>query len=137
MATLLTMVTFVSAPPHAACVEARACAMAPNIVYVDTHTLADAALRTRNHELGHIFDYNYMDDGARNRFRTIMRESRTWRSVTAESPHERFAEAFTLCVRSVRFPRSNGGAYGYAPTVRQHRAICGMIQRQFSKARSK
>lgn len=133
LATLVAMTTFTPVSPAPICELKGACAVAPTTVYVTTDGRFGSALDTiRRHELGHIFDYNFMDDEARNRFRSIMRDPRPWRSPP-NSPHEQFAEAFETCVRSVRYPRSAGSAYDYVPTTRQHGAVCGMIQRQYAK----
>lgn len=88
------------------------------------------------HELGHHFDYEHMTNGARLRFRRIIGERRAWRSPP-NSPHERFAEAWSRCARSDRWlfgyePRygeSPEYAYRYRPTLEQHRQVCALIRR--------
>jgi hypothetical protein len=91
------------------------------------------------HELGHRFDYTQLSDRNRVRFRELagIRPTRPWRGVP-NAPAERFAEAYGLCSLGVepRLPLtpttlSNeiNGAYGYSPTVRQHRRICRWLGR--------
>jgi hypothetical protein len=91
------------------------------------------------HELGHRFDYTRLTDANRARFRELahIRPKRPWRGVP-NAPAERFAEAYGLCSlgREPRLPLtptrvSNriNGAYGYSPTVRQHRRICHWLRR--------
>jgi len=78
------------------------------------------------HELGHRFDYR-MPDWARNGFRKIMRERRAWRSAP-NSPHERFADAYSICARSPkRLPASYSSGFGYDPSNSQHRRVCRLI----------
>jgi hypothetical protein len=124
------MVVFATVPPGAGCDVSQACAVAPRTVYVSSFWDQPGWISQRaevlDHELGHVFDYTRMSDGARNRFRSIMGITRPWRS-DPNSPHEQFAEAFSLCVRSARFPPRAGGGYDYTPTTSQHRSVCRMI----------
>ena len=105
-------------------------------IYLDTR---DGDVRaTFFHEFGHRFDYTRLTDGNRVRFRELagIRPTRPWRGV-ANAPAERFAEAYGMCALGAepRFPLtpttlSNqiNGAYGYSPTVRQHRRICRWLR---------
>lgn len=91
--------------------------------------------RTLAHERGHHFDYRYMDDGERNRFRTLTGDPRPWRSPP-NSPHERFAEAYSFCVTDGTVSGADqllggllNGGFDYRPTLRVHRRICRMLSR--------
>lgn len=80
------------------------------------------------HELGHRADYA-QDDMARDTFRRLLRDSRPWRAIGGNSPHEQYAEAWSLCAGSswrVWEGRVHGD-YAYEPTVRVHRRVCEMI----------
>jgi hypothetical protein len=80
------------------------------------------------HELGHRFDYR-MPDWARRAFLRLTRDPRPWRSPGG-SPHERFADAYSVCARSPRrVPRRFLSSFGYAPSRWQHRAVCRLISR--------
>lgn len=114
------------------------CAVPPNQIYVPTVWWSDTAggevpfapadiLNMRNHELGHVVDYNFLTDPDRGMFKALMRDRRVGWRLAANSPHERFAEAFRLCATSVRYVSrymADGGGYGYRPTLYQHRKVC-------------
>jgi hypothetical protein len=105
-------------------------------IYIDTREGGVRA--TFFHELGHRFDYTRLTDTRRLRFRSLagIRATRPWRGV-ANAPAEQFAEAYGMCGLD-REPRSPltptqlsnwiNGAYGYSPTVRQHRRICRWLR---------
>lgn len=83
------------------------------------------------HELGHQFDY-HMSDQARTEFLLLTRDVRPWRFDGPNSPHERFAEAYSFCARytAVR-PRMPGDfAYGWMPHPRRHKLACRLIRRE-------
>lgn len=89
------------------------------------------ARSTLLHELGHQVDYFEMTDPARARFRRLIRDPRPWRSTGGNSPHEKFAEAYSLCAwlqPHVSLHDAMGG-YGYATTRAAHRKICDLIRR--------
>jgi hypothetical protein len=88
---------------------------------------------SREHELGHIFDAEYMDAGERQRFETLVGLSGPWIQGTGmegtKSPAEWFADAYAAC-RLHLTPGSNWTlAYGYDPSKREHRAVCGFMAR--------
>src|SRR3954470_19693913 len=83
------------------------------------------------HEVGHAFDATAMTDADRAAFQAIFRDTRPWRSPP-NSPHERFAEAYSLCARHASIARTYGAAYGYRATPSQHRRVCALIRRAAS-----
>src|SRR3954467_11552024 len=87
------------------------------------------------HELGHAFDAQRMTPADRVAFEAIFRDRRVWRSPP-NSPHERFAEAYSLCARHPRIRRAYTAAYGYRVTPHRHRRVCALIQRAGSAATS-
>src|SRR3954452_7394432 len=80
------------------------------------------------HEVGHAFDATEMTDPDRAAFQAIFRDTRPWRAPP-NSPHERFAEAYSLCARHPAVRRTYAGAYGYRVTPAQQRRVCGLIRR--------
>jgi hypothetical protein len=80
------------------------------------------------HELGHQVDYA-MPQRTRERFLHVMGYTWPWRS-SANSNHERFAEAYSRCAvggkAARRLPR---GGYDYIPTKRQQRAVCRLLRK--------
>src|SRR3954467_4806022 len=80
------------------------------------------------HEVGHAFDATEMTDADRAAFQAVFRDTRAWRSPP-NSPHERFAEAYSLCARHPAIRRAYTGAYGYRVTPAQQRRVCGLIRR--------
>jgi hypothetical protein len=87
------------------------------------------------HELGHAFDAQRMTPADRAAFEAIFADRRQWRAAP-NSPHERFAEAYSLCARHARIRRAYTGAYGYRVTPRRHRRVCALIDRAGSAATS-
>src|SRR3954466_6269256 len=83
------------------------------------------------HEVGHAFDATEMTDADRAAFQATFRDTRAWRSPP-NSPHERFAEAYSLCARHPAIRRAYTGAYGYRVTPAQQRRVCGLIRRSAS-----
>jgi hypothetical protein len=85
------------------------------------------------HELGHKYDHLVLTDSTRDNFRMLRGDPRPWRVEFGGSPHEQFAEAYSLCAwpkgekRIALDPRVNGG-YGYTPTRRRHELICDLIR---------
>jgi len=96
---------------------------APLAIYLGRYGQARGTLL---HELGHAFDAQ-MSERARARFNALFRDPRPWRSA-ANSPHERFAEAYRLCAMRPRIARRYVGAYGYTVTPARHRRVCGLIR---------
>lgn len=81
------------------------------------------------HELGHIFDSFELDDAARDQFRAITADTRPW-YTPPNSPHEQFAEAYSMCARWAERPRRiKMWMYRWKPTRREHRQACAVIQR--------
>ena len=87
------------------------------------------------HELGHAFDAQRMTPSDRVAFEAIFADGRAWRSPP-NSPHERFAEAYSLCARHPRIRRTYTAGYGYRATPGQHRRVCALIERVGSAATS-
>jgi hypothetical protein len=85
------------------------------------------------HELGHAFDTQRMTPADRATFEAIFRDHRAWRSPP-NSPHERFAEAYSLCARHTRLRKTYYAAYGYTTTPKRHRKVCSLIRRVGSAA---
>jgi hypothetical protein len=94
------------------------------------------------HELGHAFDETMVDTGERNRFATLLgKKTAAWSASytdpssrliqTPGSLSELFADAYANCfLGHVVAPDHVWEAgYGYYPTARAHRLICGMIKR--------
>src|SRR3954453_4830583 len=95
-----------------------------------------AAVRDRAvllHELGHAFDTQRMTPAYRAAFQGIVGDTRAWRSPP-NSPHERFAEAYSLCAHHARMARAYTAAYGYRVTPRQHARVCALIKRASAAA---
>src|SRR4051794_20322764 len=80
------------------------------------------------HELGHAFDTQRLTPAYRTGFESIFGDTRAWRSPP-NSPHERFAEAYSLCARHATIKRTYTAAYGYRATPRQHQRACALIRR--------
>jgi hypothetical protein len=85
------------------------------------------------HELGHAFDAQRLTPAFRAGFESIFGDSRAWRSPP-NSPHERFAEAYSLCARHATIAKTYGAAYGYRATPSQHRRVCALIKRAAAAA---
>jgi hypothetical protein len=80
------------------------------------------------HEVGHAFDATVMGDADRAAFSAIFGDRRAWRSPP-NSPHEQFAEAYTLCALKPKLKRTYTAAYAYRVTPKQHRQVCKVIRR--------
>lgn len=79
------------------------------------------------HEVGHHFDYE-MRDWARDRFRALIGDQRGWRAPP-NSPHEKFAEAYSWCARHTHIRRAaSRWIFDYRPTPRLHRRACRLIR---------
>ncbi len=83
--------------------------------------------RTFLHEVAHNFDYYNMDGPGRLAFERINRDTRPWRS-SPNSPHERFAEGYSLCARRTRIRHRRTLGYLYSVSPREHRRVCELIQ---------
>jgi hypothetical protein len=93
------------------------------------------------HEIGHFFDFEYMSERLRDRFKHILGLHRPWRRVrpppdvepgptTWGPPSEVFAQAYAECaVRGPRIRRRPRHAivYRYRPSPSQHRRVCALI----------
>ena len=97
----------------------------------------DPAAATRAqflHEVGHHFDYE-MAQWARDRFRALIGETREWRS-SPNSPHEKFAEAYSWCARHEKLRRApQAWIFDYRPSPRLHRQACRIIRAAGNQAR--
>jgi hypothetical protein len=85
------------------------------------------------HELGHAFDTQRLTPAYRAAFEGIFGDTRPWRTAP-NSPHERFAEAYSLCARHARIARTYTAAYGYRTTPGQHHRVCALIKRAAAAA---
>jgi hypothetical protein len=103
-----------------------------NTVYVNPTSMGEVRLQpvsgvvqlqNRNHELGHIIDYNFLTNADRGMFEAIVHIRRPWVDPP-NSPQEWFAEAVRLCGRSSRWLSRYTLNYGYQPTLYQHRKVC-------------
>jgi hypothetical protein len=125
LAKALAIAVITYAPcPHVA--DAWGCAFRPNLVYVSAVNASDQ-VQVRNHELGHVIDYELLTNSDRGMFEALMHDARPWRSPP-NSPHEQFAEAVRLCAISVRWLDRRDLAYGYLPTRFQHRKVCRWLE---------
>ena len=107
-------------------VESVGCTSPGKPIYMDPDWASRELLR---HELGHQFDYQVMDDTERDGFRALIGDPRPWRAEGGNSPHEQFAEAYSLCVvRRARVYHLRNGGYGYAPRWRTHKRVCALIK---------
>ena len=87
------------------------------------------------HELGHAFDTQRMTPADRASFEGMFGDRREWRTAP-NSPHERFAEAYSLCARHTKIRKTYTAAYGYQVTPRRHRRVCALIRRVGTMATS-
>lgn len=110
---------------------AGACSFPDGRVYLPAGTDQFA----RQHELGHIFDAQYLDAGERNRATRLLGfpAGTPWRNGTGlggfDSPHELFADAYAACRLGLDPMSEWETSYDYAPTRRELRAMCGFIRR--------
>jgi hypothetical protein len=86
------------------------------------------------HELGHLFDAQRLDDGERAKLeRLLALPGRPWRSGTGLegllSPSERFADAYAACRLRLDPDRNWMSAYDYEPSRRGFRKTCATIAR--------
>lgn len=91
---------------------------------------------SREHELGHAFDAQYLDAGERFALQHRMGlPDGPWirgTGMTADgysSPSEWMADAYAACRLGLIPGRRWTTAYGYEPTKRQHRVVCGTLSR--------
>ena len=103
----------------------RSCTSPDGPIYI-----APSELHPRHafyHELGHKFDYTVMTDDGRAAFEALQGDARPWRS-SPNSPHEQFAEGYSICAAQ-KVPHLPGYvAYGYWRGLREHRAVCRLIR---------
>lgn len=98
------------------------CAFRSNVAYVSPGSPVDE--RTQFwHEMGHIVDFNLLTDQDRGTFAYLIHDHRPWWSPN-DAPGEQFAEAFRLCVTSMRWVSRRQEDYGYTPTLHQHHRMC-------------
>lgn len=88
------------------------------------------------HEIGHHVDYA-QDTQARDEFRRLIGDTRPWRTSGGNSPHEKFAEAWSMCAgaRTNTFDGRVHGEYAYEVTVRAHRRFCDLVERTANRLR--
>lgn len=108
------------------------------------------------HEVGHLFDYQVLDDHYRDAFRMITHDGRGWwgedvlladgtLNPSYNPPGERFAGAYSMCAMqhtgrplygadSVTYTRDGRkrpdavwGDYGYRASWRRHQRVCALI----------
>ena len=98
---------------------------APPTIYLGSTVRTRATLL---HEIGHAFDAQRLTDADHAAFEAIFGDTRPWRSAS-NSPHEQFAEAYSLCARHPQIRATYAAAYAYRVTVAQHRRVCALIRR--------
>lgn len=95
--------------------------------------LAPGASRfERQHELGHLFDAQYLDDGERNAFRRMIRVpmATPWFGERGQaSPSEHLADMYAACRLDLDPARRWETAYDLVPTRRDFRRICRLLER--------
>jgi hypothetical protein len=83
------------------------------------------------HELGHVFDREWMTDAARTRFMSVIGRAGDWWSADAGPPAaELFADAYALCsIYGATIPRDlrRPVGYGWKPSVALEAATCGIV----------
>jgi hypothetical protein len=84
------------------------------------------------HELGHVFDREWMTDADRAAFMTaIGRAGGWWSADSGAPPAELFADAYSLCsIYGARIARDITApvGYGWEPTSSLQRTVCGLMQ---------
>lgn len=91
----------------------------------------------REHELGHLFDAQFLDDGERNALKRAMGlpVSRPWSTGTGltagglASPSEKFADLYAACRLRMDPDRRWETGYDYQPSRRALRLACGVLAR--------
>lgn len=106
------------------------CAFPDGRVYLPTGSPRFA----REHELGHVFDAQRLDDGERNKLKRLLAlPGRPWRLGTglhgAGSPSERFADAYAACRMHLDPAKRWAGSYDYNPSRRGFVRTCATIAR--------
>lgn len=130
--------------PRAFSVQSATCPTgdAPACAYTDTATIyvepgqGEFVLK---HELGHLFDYQRLNDGDRHWFTRMLGLTGAWSQGAGLegllSPAERFADAYAACALGWRPDRGHWeDSYGYEPTPTRHRKICAAINRIGNRA---
>jgi hypothetical protein len=83
------------------------------------------------HELGHVFDREWMTDATRASFMGLIgRTDGWWSSADGPPPGELFADAYALCsIYGATIPRdlADPVGYGWKPTVAVEAASCGIV----------
>lgn len=95
-------------------------------IYLNPQLTADK-MWTTLHEVGHIFDYVVMTETSRNLFIKILHETHPWRSG-ANSPNEKFAEAYALCSLKKKIKKPVIEGYDLHLTPKQFTQTCKMIR---------
>jgi hypothetical protein len=105
-----------------------ACASPPNKVWISSKVnsySADVRNRVIYHELGHIFDYQYMTELSRLTFELyVLNDLKLWHGGI-DPPSEKFAEAFTACLVGTR---KMYYSYGYNPSQEEYDTACNLIK---------
>lgn len=90
----------------------------------------------REHEIGHVFDVQYLDDGERSKLtRDMGLGAAPWYHATgldcvgAACPSEWFADAYASCRLRLDPRREWTTSYDYQPSERRNRIVCGTIRR--------
>lgn len=106
--------------------------------YSDTATIYaphDEGAFILEHELGHIFDVQYLDDGERHALvRALGLTAGPWDRGSGldggnTSPIEWFADAYAACRLRLDPRHKWETAYDYQPSAKRHRKVCGIIRR--------
>jgi hypothetical protein len=83
------------------------------------------------HELGHVFDREWMTDAARTRFTGLIgRTGDWWSAADGPPPAELFADAYALCsIYGARIPHDlrHPVGYGWKPSVALDAASCAIV----------
>ena len=117
----------------------------PPRIYLNLRYLVNDRLRhfVLMHEIGHYFDFLYLDGEIRERFQRILGIDRPWRrttplpedfqptAYTLGPPAELFAQAYAECaIKGPEIPRRprRPMRYRYRPSPLQHERICRLIE---------
>lgn len=103
------------------------------LYYDQAAVIPEERRATLLHECGHIYDHLAMPEEARAKWLQVMQEQRPWRT-TPNSPHEQFAEAYSMMARGFTFAKAQRygefGGYDFNPTRKQYRRIAILLQHQ-------
>lgn len=144
LAALAVAVTLAGIPAPSVTVVGDPCpaATATGICTIEStiYAPANASRFAVQHEIGHAFDEQFLDDGERNALKRAMGMpiSRPWQLGTGltheglNSPSERFADLYAACRLKMDPEGLWESAYDYQPTRRSLRRACGVVRRASS-----